>query len=91
LHLRASLLPDLIVGKALSSMENYRFEFFKLDRADMRALFWIMDNAPESIESWTQYVNEDYSRRKGIEINQKKLLNEIVSPGPESGTASFDI
>lgn len=60
-------------------MDQQRMELFKLERTDMKALFWIMDHAPDAIQSWTEYIVEDYSRKKGIQIDDKRLYKEIVS------------
>lgn len=58
-------------------MEQDRPEFFLLDEIDRKVLFWLMDHAePNAIKSWTEFVAEDYKRRKAITINCEKLFRE---------------
>ena len=59
-------------------MENITVsEFFKLDSADKKILFWLMDNKPEEVKAWITHVARHYNRpQKGL-IDVEKLYEEV--------------
>ncbi len=72
-------------------------EFFKLDEIDRKTLFWLMDNSPQSIQSWTEYVAAEYRARKSMAIDFRKLYHEITGKlnenenMPRSGSIGINV
>lgn len=53
------------------------YEFLKLKKADQQILFWMIDNSPERIEDWLNFLSGSYEKEKTTSIEVHKLLAEI--------------
>lgn len=54
-----------------------RLELFKLDPIDQKTLFWMMDNKPDSVRSWINYISNTYKRNRTTVIDAEKFFNEV--------------
>lgn len=54
-----------------------KLELFKLDPIDQKTLFWMMDNKPDSVRSWINYISRTYSRNRTI-VDAEKFFNEVA-------------
>jgi len=58
-------------------MQQHSLEFLKLDETDRKVLLWLIDHVqPNAIKSWIAFIGEDYSRRKGVQIDKDRLFKE---------------
>lgn len=59
-------------------------EYRKLDKIDLRVMFWMMDYRPQLIRSWLEHIVSTYSYERRILIDLNKLYNEIIAEMPEN-------
>lgn len=62
-----------------------KLELFKLDGIDQKTLFWMMDNKPESVRHWINYISRTYSRSR-VFVDADKFFSEVA---PELEDYSF--
>jgi CheY-like chemotaxis protein len=53
-----------------------KLELFKLDSIDQKTLFWMMDNKPESVRHWINYISRTYSRSRTF-VDADKFFSEV--------------
>lgn len=53
-----------------------KLELFKLDPIDQKTLFWMMDNKPDSVRTWINYISRTYRNR--TLIDPEKFFNEVA-------------
>jgi hypothetical protein len=51
-------------------------EFSKLDFTDQKVLVWFLCHSPNKVNSWVDYLAEDYHRRT-ISVDGVKLLDDL--------------
>lgn len=59
----------------MASEDN--LELFKLDPIDQKTLFWMMDNKPEAVRSWINYISNTYKRNRTLLIDAVKFFDEV--------------
>lgn len=62
-----------------------KLELFKLDGIDQKTLFWMMDNKPESVRHWINYISRTYIRSR-VFVDADKFFREVA---PELESDSF--
>jgi hypothetical protein len=55
-------------------------EILNLDHSDRKiALLYILPDKPESLLSYVEHIAREYKENKGIDIDEIKLLKELLS------------
>lgn len=57
--------------------EEEKLEFFKLDEIDRKVLFNLQETNPKSIRSYVDHLVGEYRKKKKIELDGEKLIQEL--------------
>jgi hypothetical protein len=78
--LMKNLNEKINLSTKLESMPENNLEIFKLDPIDRKVLFLdVLPNHSQSLLSYVEHIAQVYRESKGIEIDEIKLLKELLS------------